>query len=112
MALYCRKCGGSMPDDARFCSACGTPNSFAAQAPPGVVSSPLLRPRLGRKIAGVCAGFARAYGWDLTLVRILMLIGAVLLFPLPEVAYLIAWVAMPEEPLILPASTGVPPAGV
>lgn len=112
MARFCKNCGSGIPDEARFCSACGTPNSFATQVPVGAVSSPLVRPRQGRQIAGVCAGFARAYGWDLVLVRILMVVGAFLLVPLPEIAYLIAWVAMPEEPLILPSSTTVPPGSM
>lgn len=112
MAQYCKSCGTAMADGVRFCSACGTPTGFAAAPPPaGVpVTSPLVRPRVGRQIAGVCAGFARTYGWDLVLVRILMVVGAFLLFPLPEIAYIVAWVAMPDEPYILPSSTGTPPS--
>jgi len=111
MAQYCKSCGTAMADGVQFCSACGTPTGYAAAPPPGVgpVTSPLVRPRVGRQIAGVCAGFARAYGWDLVLVRILMVVGAFLLFPLPEIAYVVAWVAMPDEPYILPSSTGTPP---
>jgi phage shock protein C len=112
MAQYCKNCGGSLPDDARFCSACGTASGFATQPRPGVVASPLVRPRQGRQIAGVCAGFARAYGWDLVLVRILMVVAGILLFPLPEIAYIVGWVAMPDEPYILPSSTGMPPGSI
>ncbi|MEM0120682.1 MAG: zinc ribbon domain-containing protein [Thermoprotei archaeon] len=31
MTKYCTKCGSPNPDDARFCSACGTPLTFGAQ---------------------------------------------------------------------------------
>ena len=50
-----------------------------------------------KKIAGVCAGLANYFDIDPTIVRILFVIiffagGASLL------AYLIMWIAMPEEP--------------
>lgn len=112
MAMFCKSCGKSVPGDAQFCSACGSPTGFVVQAPqPTYVRHPLVRLREGRQVAGVCAGFARAYGWDLLLVRILMVIGGIVIFPIPEIAYVVAWVAMPEEPLILPASTGSPTPG-
>lgn len=107
--MYCKNCGASLPENVGFCSACGTATGFTAQPFPGVVRSQLMRIREGRKVAGVCAGFARAYGWDLLLVRILMMVGGLIIFPLPEIAYIVAWVAMPEEPLSLPSATGVPP---
>jgi phage shock protein PspC (stress-responsive transcriptional regulator) len=69
-----------------------------------------MRVRAGRQIAGVCAGFARTYAWDLTLVRILMVVAGIVIFPIAEVAYLVCWVAMPEEPLALPAAVPYPPA--
>jgi phage shock protein C len=111
MAMFCKSCGKSVPDDARFCSACGTPTGFVAQPQPTYVRHPLVRLREGRQVAGVCAGFARAYGWDLLLVRILTVIGGFVIFPIPEIAYIVAWVAMPEEPLTLPANTGAPTPG-
>lgn len=61
----------------------------------------LLRPRYDRKIAGVCAAFARAYGWDLTLVR-LVLVALVLFGGGGLLAYVICWIVIPEDPVALP----------
>ncbi|MCL4794197.1 MAG: PspC domain-containing protein [Bryobacteraceae bacterium] len=49
-----------------------------------------------KKIAGVCAGIARHFGWDVTLVRVAFLFGIVLKgFGL--LAYIIGWIAMPRD---------------
>jgi len=109
--MYCKSCGASLPENVRFCSSCGTATGFSGQPVPAV-RSPLTRPREGRQIAGVCAGFARSYGWDILLIRILMVVGGIFIFPVPEVAYIVAWLAMPEDPLSLPSTTSVPPGNV
>ncbi len=62
----------------------------------------LLRPRFDRKVAGVCAGFARAYGWDLTMVRLVTVLLAVFGGGSGLVAYIICWVVIPEDPIALP----------
>ncbi len=50
-----------------------------------------------RKIAGVCAGFAEYFDLDVTIVRVVWLIVA--LFGGGGVlAYIIAWIVMPEAP--------------
>jgi phage shock protein C len=57
----------------------------------------LVRPREGRKVAGVALGVANYFDIDATLVRI---IWALLCLPggLPGlVPYLICWILMPEE---------------
>jgi phage shock protein PspC (stress-responsive transcriptional regulator) len=72
----------------------------------------LLRPRFDRKVAGVCAAFARAYGWDTTVVRIAVLLLAVFT-GFGFIAYLVCWIAIPEDPVGAPpyvAGYGVPPA--
>jgi phage shock protein C len=72
----------------------------------GQIPRSLSRPRDNRKIAGVCAGLARYFGIDATLVRILVI--ALALCP-PSgglIFYVICWIAMPNDPLLLPA----PPA--
>ena len=66
-----------------------------------VMTGQLLRPRFDRKIAGVCAGFARAYGWDLTLVR-LVVVALVLFGGGGFLAYVICWVVIPEDPIAVP----------
>lgn len=70
----------------------------------------LLRPSYDRKIAGVCAGFARAYGWDLTLVR-LVLVALVLFGGGGVLAYIICWIVIPEDPVALPPYPPAPGQG-
>jgi phage shock protein C len=62
----------------------------------------LVRPRLGRKVAGVCLGFSEYFDIDVTLVRVVWLIVA-FMTGVGFLSYLIAWIIMPEEPLLLPA---------
>jgi phage shock protein C len=96
MALFCSGCGQSLAAEARFCSACGKPvreGGFVAPA-----RGPLVRPRAGRKIAGVCQGFANQYGWDVTLTRVIAVLITIATFPLGLVAYLLFWVIVPQEP--------------
>jgi len=59
---------------------------------------PVLRSRDDKVIAGVCGGFAKALGWNSTLVRILYVIGSILSAAFPgTIVYLILWVVMPKE---------------
>ena len=64
------------------------------------------RPRFNRKIAGVCAAFAEHLDLDVSLVRILwvFLTFAAGLFP-GLIAYILAWIIIPEEPYLLTAPT-------
>jgi phage shock protein PspC (stress-responsive transcriptional regulator) len=62
----------------------------------------LTRPREGKRIAGVCAGVARYLEIDVTLVRVLWIL-VTILPPIPGiVAYIVCWIAMPEDPEPLP----------
>jgi phage shock protein PspC (stress-responsive transcriptional regulator) len=58
---------------------------------------PLIRPHVGRQIGGVCLALAQANGWDVTTVRILTVIGFFLSSGLIGVAYVAAWVGIPED---------------
>jgi phage shock protein PspC (stress-responsive transcriptional regulator) len=69
------------------------------QSMPG---GPLLRPRAGRQIAGVCIALSQANGWDVAVVRILTILGFIVSGGFVGVAYLAAWIGIPEEPLNLP----------
>jgi phage shock protein PspC (stress-responsive transcriptional regulator) len=64
----------------------------------------LTRPRHNRMIAGVCAGFALHYGWDLNLVRVLTAL-MIVLTGVGAIAYIAAWVIIPEAPYVLPAKS-------
>jgi phage shock protein C len=55
-----------------------------------------MRPRADRKIAGVCAGVAEYFDLDVTLVRLVWLITAVMT-GIGLLSYPIAWIVMPEE---------------
>jgi phage shock protein C len=98
MAVFCIRCGAGLPHSARFCSNCGAVIPVAQYIP----GRPLIRPRVGRQIAGVCIGLAQAYGWDVVLVRIFTVIGFFFSGGLVAVAYLACWVGIPEEPIALP----------
>ncbi|MDX6743784.1 PspC domain-containing protein [Actinocorallia sp. A-T 12471] len=50
----------------------------------------------GRMIAGVCAGLARRFGLNVTLVRLLAVLSCIL--PGPQfIIYIILWIMMPNE---------------
>jgi len=98
MAVFCQRCGTGLPSGARFCSSCGAVVPVATYAP----GRPLVRPIVGRQIAGVCIALAQAYGWDVALVRIFTVIGFFCSGGLVAVAYLAGWIGIPEEPLLLP----------
>jgi phage shock protein C len=105
MAYFCAGCGASLAGDARFCSACGKPNTAPASAPIGRAA--FLRARAGRKVAGVCQGLANQYGWDCSWVRIIAVLLAVFLFPIGLIAYALFWVVVPDEPLLMPPVTNL-----
>lgn len=102
--MYCTRCGIELGNEARFCSACGQP--LAGNARQETVLLPhyprLSRPVYDKKIAGVCAGFARYFGVDVTLVRVIWLVLIFWPLPLGLIAYVIAWIVMPRDPLSLP----------
>jgi phage shock protein PspC (stress-responsive transcriptional regulator) len=57
----------------------------------------LTRPRSGKWIAGVAAGFARRYEWNPLVVRLLIIASFVL--PGSQVlAYIALWILMPRDP--------------
>lgn len=75
------------------------PASTPPAPPVGPPPAPTLRrSRSNRVIAGVCGGFETRFGIDATLLRILLVVAAILTNGALILAYLVAWVLMPEEP--------------
>jgi phage shock protein PspC (stress-responsive transcriptional regulator) len=50
----------------------------------------------------VCLALAQAYGWDVAHVRILTVLGLFISGGFVGVAYVAAWIGIPEEPIPLP----------
>ncbi len=59
----------------------------------------LYRSATDKKIAGVCGGVAEYFGIDSTIVR-LLLVAFVIMGGAGVLAYIIAWLVMPERPEI------------
>ncbi len=94
--MYCNYCGKVIQDDANICAYCGT------RVGASIARKRLVRPRNGRKIAGVCLGFAEYFDIDVTVVRLTWLIVS-FMTGIGLLSYPIAWIVIPEEPLLLTA---------
>lgn len=107
--MFCTKCGVSLDENAKFCSQCGKPTGVGGEAPPATewaVPRRLTRPMHEKKIAGVCAGFARFIDVDVTLMRVLCLLLTIFTGFVPGIlAYVIAWIAMPKDYSVPAAQT-------
>jgi len=99
--MYCNYCGKVIQDDAAVCAYCGV------RVAASVARTKLVRPRLGRKVAGVCLGFSEYFDVDVTLVRVAWLVTA-FMTGFGFLAYVIAWIVMPEERLLLQAPVTAP----
>jgi len=101
--MYCNHCGKVIQDDAAGCAYCGVRIGSC------LARRRLMRPRAGRKIAGVCLGFSEYFDIDVTLVRVVWLMVAFMTV-IGFLSYPIAWIIMPEEPPLLPVPAGTPQA--
>jgi phage shock protein C len=93
--MFCTRCGAELKEQDNFCSHCGSTTvrgaSSSRQAPP------LSRPVEGKMVAGVCAGFARSMGIDVTIIRIVWAI--LMLSGIGIIAYIVCWIVMPKDPV-------------
>ena len=120
--MTCTGCGTILDTGAQYCSGCGRALEVRSYdlGSHGLGSKfraeHLVRPREHRMIAGVCAGFAQRYGWDASIVRLVLILAVVFGAGTPLLAYIIAWVVMPNEQFALPAQaasrTGAGPGSI
>ena len=104
--MFCTRCGSAVKDAASFCSACGKPTAIpdadSAVMPPALPYAAYETRKLhrilpGKKIAGVCAGYAEYFNMDLTLMRLIW-VGLLLVPPgIGLIAYIISWIVLPKE---------------
>lgn len=83
------------------------PPSTNPAAPPQPAIRRLVRSREDRVLAGVCGGLGRYLGIDPVLVRIIAV--ALILSGVGVLAYIIAWIVIPEAPAGVPESAAPVP---
>jgi phage shock protein C len=101
--MFCPRCGKEYPAQVNFCCQCGQ----AMYTPPRVEKK-LMRSRTDNKIAGVCGGLGNYMDVDPTLIRLVWVL-LVFFGGTGILAYIIAWIVMPEEPLKEPAKAEAAP---
>ena len=57
----------------------------------------LYRSKKEKMIAGVCGGIAEYFKMDPTIIRLLWVVGTLVFFGAGIIAYLIAWIIVPEK---------------
>jgi phage shock protein PspC (stress-responsive transcriptional regulator) len=110
--MICPHCQREIADGSNFCYFCGA--SMASAAPPQAAPGHggerrLVRSVTDRKLGGVCAGLADYLGMDVSLVRVLAVI-SVIFYGFGLMAYLVAWIVIPEEEPAPGAPSPVPPS--
>lgn len=100
--MFCPQCGKEYPQKVNFCCHCG-----AAMYTPVRVQKKLALSRRDKKIGGVCGGFAEYLEIDSTLVRLIW-IALAFVGGWGIIAYLVAWIIMPQEAEPQPATVAAP----
>ena len=108
--MICTNCRHEIAENSNFCNNCGARQQVATTRG----CKRLMRSASDRKLAGVCGGIAEYLEIDSTVVRLVWLLLVVVPVPLVPavVAYLIAWLVMPQapNPAAQPAGASVTPA--
>jgi len=94
--MFCSNCGKNIGENPAFCQFCGTRVASATSLAP-IPRRPFARVSTDKKIAGVCAGVARYFDLDTSIVRAVWLL-CVLFGGSGLLAYIILWIVMPLDP--------------
>ena len=94
--MFCSRCGKELTENHQFCTQCGLKVGEAPPPPPPRPQPRLVRPMREKQIGGVCAGFARYFRIDVTLVRLLWLC-TVIFWGTGFLAYIICWIVIPRD---------------
>jgi phage shock protein PspC (stress-responsive transcriptional regulator) len=87
-----------VPNDHRHNANMSTTMTSPPTPPPAPPRPPLTRSQDERMLAGVAGGLAQRYGWDPALVRIVFVLIGLMSAGSGIVAYVIAWLVIPDEP--------------
>ena len=104
--MTCKHCQHEIADGSNFCANCGADQRTSSAPPPGFRS--LRRSLTDRKIAGVCGGLAEYLGVEVTIVRLVWVIVTIVPGAIfgGLIAYLLAWLLIPESYARQPAPAG------
>jgi len=107
--MICSNCQREIANYSNYCYFCGSRQQRAANS--AVAPRRLQRSLVDCKVGGVCGGIAEYLDVDSTIVRLVWVVGTVctaIVFGC--VAYLAAWLIMPEGPMPMPVQPITPPA--
>lgn len=104
--MYCTKCGVQLSEVDRFCSQCGQGAGMPV-VPAMEIPRTLMLDKRAKKIAGVCAGFARYFEMDVVLMRVLWLAIAICTGGIGFLVYLAAWIVIPSDGGLAPSDSVV-----
>lgn len=104
--MVCARCQHELPEAANFCPACGA-SQHGQNALPWSARR-LTRSPGDAKIAGVCSGLASYFGIDVTFVRVAWVVLSIVPGAVVGgvVAYLLAWLLMPEGAPVAAVTVG------
>ena len=97
--MICPQCGTENPANATYCGKCGRKlGQTPVQQPTYSGPKRFVRCSDNKQIGGVCAGVAKYFDIDISLVRALTLISFLFTGSATFWAYIIMWIVIPEEP--------------
>jgi phage shock protein PspC (stress-responsive transcriptional regulator) len=76
--------------------------------PPPAARAQLRRSRTDRVLGGVCGGFGRYFDLDPVLLRVLVVVATLFTGGALAVAYVVAWLVIPDDPAWVPIAPGAP----